>query len=68
MVPLAEHDIVTDLVTVWSSTPFEEYFFPTALAVALLPDLVQLDTDTFQDELLEVTEALAVVHLLEDPV
>lgn len=48
--------------------PFEEYFFPTAVAVALLPDLVQLDTDTFQDELLEVTAALADVHLLEEPV
>ena len=68
MVPLAEHDIVTDLVTVWSSTPFEEYFFPTAVAVVLLPDLVQLDIDAFQYELLEVAAALADVHVLEEPV
>lgn len=65
---MAEQDIVTDLVTVWSSTPCAEYFFPTAVAVALLPDLVQLDTDTFQYELLDDTPALADVHLLEEPV
>lgn len=68
MVPLAEHDIVTDLVTVWSSTPFEEYFFPTVLAVALLPDLEQEGVATFQYELLEVATALADVHVLEEPV